>query len=132
MPQDHTSWRRLNTLEDIRPILDNMDEPAPDFLAQLHTLAFALTRLGQHTDFTLWAYTMRSTFPAEIADALGSDETTIDQTLQRWWDIEPYTDPVSGATATLSQWAQYFTTPLARHIYDTLLNAHQKASSHQP
>ena len=112
------SWRAQEALKELRAALDHMPDESPDFVEDLRRAVFEIIKSGQCDDYVTWMYTLRSCFPTEIIDALGTDEKLIDTTLQKWWNVEKFFDPMSKMELTFERWVVLFSNPDAKKLYD--------------
>ena len=79
-----------------------------DFLDELHHAAFEVLLLHPATTRETWVQTLMEQYPAEVTDALGTDEETTRERLNKMWG-DTYTD-TAGVTHSYAEWAALFAT----------------------
>ena len=82
-----------------------------DFLDELRNAAFEVLLLQPATTRETWVQTLMEQYPAEVIDALGTDEETTRERLNKMWG-EDYTD-TAGNTRSYADWAARFATDAA-------------------
>lgn len=89
-----------------------MDE---EFLNELHHAAFEVLLLNPATTRETWVQTLMEQYAMEVTDALGTDEETTRERLNKMWG-EDYTD-TAGNTHSYADWAARFATDAAINDY---------------
>ena len=79
-----------------------------DFLDELRNAAFEVMLLHPATTRETWVQTLMEQYPAEVIDALGTDEETTRERLEKMWG-EDYTD-TAGETRSYADWAALLAT----------------------
>ena len=82
-----------------------MDE---ELLNELHHAAFEVLLLHPATTRETWVQTLVEQYPAEVIDALGTDEQNARERLNKMWH-DTYTD-TAGKTRSYADWAAQFAT----------------------
>lgn len=85
-----------------------MDE---ELLNELHHAAFEVLLLHPGTTRDTWVQTLMEQYAMEVTDALGTDEETTRERLNKMWG-EGYTD-TAGVTRSYAEWAALFATDAA-------------------
>ena len=78
---------------------------------ELHHAAFEVLLLHPGSTRDIWVQTLIEQYPAEVADALGTDEETTRERLNKMW-CDTYTD-TAGVTRSYAEWAALFATDAA-------------------
>ena len=79
-----------------------------ELLNELHNAAFVVLLLHPGSTREKWVQTIMEQYPAEVADALGTDEEQFRERLNKMWG-EDYTD-TAGVTRSYADWAALFAT----------------------
>ena len=79
-----------------------------EFLNELRNAAFEVLLLHPGTTRDTWVQTLMEQYPAEVIDALGTNEETTRERLNKMW-CEDYTD-TAGETRSYADWAALFAT----------------------
>lgn len=98
-------------------------ESTSDFVGELQEAAWAVLKGNPGTDMAEWIELLFEQYPAEVIDALGTDEETVRGTLSWWWTCEVFTDKKTGMTETYRDWAAYFATERSVKLYEMLSDA---------
>lgn len=84
------------------------EETKTKLLNELRNAAFEVLLLNPATTRETWVQTLMEQYPAEVADALGTDEEQFRERLNKMWG-EDYTD-TAGETRSYADWAALFAT----------------------
>ena len=98
-------------------------ESTSDFVGELQEAAWAVLKSNPGTGMAEWIELLFEQYPAEVIDALGTDEETVRGTLSWWWTCEVFTDKKTGMTETYRDWAAYFSTERSVKLYEMLSDA---------
>ena len=79
-----------------------------ELLNELHHAAFEVLLLHPGTTRDTWVQTLIEQYPTEVIDALGTDEETTRERLNKMWH-EDYTD-TAGKTRSYADWAALLAT----------------------
>ena len=82
-----------------------------NLIEELHHAAFEVLLLHPATTRDTWVQTLMEQYPAEVTDALGTDEKTTRERLKKMWG-DTYTD-TAGVTRSYADWAAQFATDAA-------------------
>lgn len=82
-----------------------------DFLDELRNAAFEVMLLHPATTRDTWVQLLMEQYAMEVTDALGTDEETTRERLNKMWG-EDYTD-TAGETRSYADWAALFATDAA-------------------
>lgn len=99
------------------------EEEAPDFYADLKEAAWNILHENPGTDFGDWQMMLIEQYPTEVVDALGTNPPEVFAELSDWWDCMDYDDGVMEIPHTFREWAEYFATERSVELYDLLVEA---------
>lgn len=99
--------KNIRNLKILSMIVNNLDELTP-LMNELHHAAFEVLLLHPGSTRDIWVQTLIEQYPAEVADALGTDKETTRELLNKMWG-DTYTD-TAGNTRTYAEWAALLAT----------------------
>ena len=102
------------------------EEEAPDFYADLKEAAWNILHENPGTDFGDWQMMLIEQYPTEVVDALGTNPPEVFAELSDWWDCMVYDDGMVEIPHTFREWAEYFATERSVELYDLLVEAKRK------
>jgi hypothetical protein len=79
-----------------------------ELMNELHHAAFEVLLLHSSSTRETWVQTLIEQYPAEVTDAIGTDEETTRERLEKMWG-DTYTD-TAGVTRSYAEWAALFAT----------------------
>lgn len=92
---------------------------------------FKILRENPGIERAEWADAMASCYPELVKELLESDRGTLAR-LEDFWDCEEYTDPVTGISLSIDEWASFLAGNNASWIYDELRLKIQQLSTLVP
>ena len=92
----------------LRPTCNQKTNKMDDIFEELRYAAFEVLLLHPATTRDTWVQTLMEQYQAEVTDALGTDEETTRERLNKMW-CDTYTD-TAGVTRSYADWAALFAT----------------------